>query len=348
MSAVADAIKKVATGPHLSKDLSLEESREAMLEILSGEVDPVRMAVMLIALRMKRETDEENLGLLLAIQEKTGQHPLDVDNVMLLSDPFNGFSRHCPIAAFLPAVMAACGLPALSQGVYQMAPKFGVTHAQVLEAAGVNIQLTVAEAAEQLNHADTGWAYLDQAITTPSLFALQDLRRLMIKRPSLATLEKLVMPVKAKKTHLQIGFVHKAYPPVLAYLAKQSGFDSALIVRGLEGGIVPTLRETSDNFLLIDGALKPCSLDPQAFGVDQQTRGVMPDLDQLTAAESAQRGIAALQGEKGVAYDLLVYGAAMALWHCGLVSDQNRAGDLVRKSLDSGNAFAAFEKGRTK
>jgi anthranilate phosphoribosyltransferase len=244
--------------------------------------------------------------------------------------------------------MAACGLPALSQGVYQMAPKFGVTHAQVLEAAGVNIQLTVAEAAEQLNHADTGWAYLDQAITTPSLFALQDLRRLMIKRPSLATLEKLVMPVKAKKTHLQIGFVHKAYPPVLAYLAKQSGFDSALIVRGLEGGIVPTLRETSDNFLLIDGALKPCSLDPQAFGVDQQTRGVMPDLDQLTAAESAQRGIAALQGEKGVAYDLLVYGAAMALWHCGLVSDQNRAGDLVRKCLDSGNAFAAFEKGRTK
>ncbi|HBX59415.1 MAG TPA: glycosyl transferase, partial [Methylophaga sp.] len=81
MSAVADAIKKVATGPHLSKDLSLEESREAMLEILAGEVDPVRMAVMLIALRMKRETDEENLGLLLAIQEKTGQHPLDVDNV---------------------------------------------------------------------------------------------------------------------------------------------------------------------------------------------------------------------------------------------------------------------------
>ena len=157
MSAVADAIKKVATGPHLSKDLSLEESREAMLEILSGEVDPVRMAVMLIALRMKRETDEENLGLLLAIQEKTGQHALEVDNVMLLSDPFNGFSRHCPIAAFLPAVMAACGLPTLSQGVYQMAPKFGVTHAQVLEAAGVNIQLTVAEAAEQLNTTDIVW-----------------------------------------------------------------------------------------------------------------------------------------------------------------------------------------------
>jgi hypothetical protein len=38
----------------------------------------------------------------------------------------------------------------------------------------------------------------------------------------------------------------------------------------------------------------------------------------------------------------------MALWHCGLVSDQNKAGDIVRKILDSGDAFAAFEKGRTK
>lgn len=346
MSAVANAIKKVATGPHLSKDLSREESREAMLEILSGKVDPVRVAVLLIALRMKRETDEENLGLLTAMQEVTGQQALQVESVLLLSDPFNGFSRHCPISAFLPAVMSACGLPALSQGVYEMAPKFGVTHAQVLEAAGIPIKLSVDEAVKQLNHADIGWAYLDQVITTPSLFALQDLRRLMIKRPSLATLEKLVMPVKAKRTHLQIGFVHKAYPPVLAYLARKSGFDSALIVRGLEGGIVPTLRESSDNFSLIDGILKACSIAPQAFGINQQTRGVMPEQQRLTAVETAQRGTAALQGEKGVAYDLLVYGTAMALWHCGIVTEQAEAAERVRDSLDSGKAYTVFEQGK--
>src|SRR5690606_40330260 len=72
----------------------------------------------------------------------------------------------------------------LSQGVYEMAPKFGVTHAQVLQAAGVDIRMSVDEAAQRLSHTDIGWAYLDQAITTPSLFALQDLRRLLIKRRS--------------------------------------------------------------------------------------------------------------------------------------------------------------------
>jgi hypothetical protein len=36
MNVVAEAIKKVATGPHLSKDLSIDEAREAAIEILSG------------------------------------------------------------------------------------------------------------------------------------------------------------------------------------------------------------------------------------------------------------------------------------------------------------------------
>lgn len=346
MSAVVEAIQKVATGPELSKNLTLDESREAMLEILSGTVDPVQIAVLLIALRMKRETDEENLGLLQALQQMSGQQRVALDHLLLLADPFNGFSRHCPLAAFLPAVLAACGLPALTQGVYQMAPKFGVTHAQVLEASGANIRSTVDEAVRRLEDPQIGWAYLDQAVVTPGLFALQDVRRLMIKRPSLATLEKLIMPIKARQTHLQVGFVHKPYPAVLANLAQQTGFDSALIVRGLEGGVVPTLREVSDNFACIDGVLSPCVLDPRNFGIEQSTRGAMPLQQPLTAAESAQRGLAALTGEKGVAYDVLVYGAAMALWHCKLVSSQQLAGSRVREILDSGEALTVFERGK--
>ncbi len=346
MSAVIEAIKKVATGPELSKNLTLDESRQAMLEILSGNVDPVRIAVLLIALRMKRETDEENLGLLQAIQQMSGQQTVELDHLLLLADPFNGFSRHCPLAAFLPAVLAACGLPAVTQGVYQMAPKFGITHAQVLEAAGVDVRLTVDSAVQRLQDPRIGWAYLDQALVTPGLFALQDVRRLMIKRPSLATLEKLVMPIKARQTHLQIGFVHKAYPAVLAYLSQQAGFDSALIIRGLEGGVIPTLREVSDNFECIDGVLTPCALDPLSFGIEQATRGAMPLQQSLTAAESAQRGLAALAGEKGVAYDVLVYGAAMALWHCKLVGSQQLAANRVREVLDSGKALAVFEQGK--
>ena len=105
----------------------------------------------------------------------------------------------------------------MSQGVHEMGPKFGVTHSQVLSLAGIDVDSSVEQARDRINDREIAWAYLDQAKATPALFALQALRTRMIKRPSLATLEKMVMPIKALgKTHIQIGFVHKAYPTVLA------------------------------------------------------------------------------------------------------------------------------------
>lgn len=48
-------LNRIATGPELSKDLSVDQAREAMGWILQGKVDPVQTAVFLIELRMKRD-----------------------------------------------------------------------------------------------------------------------------------------------------------------------------------------------------------------------------------------------------------------------------------------------------
>ncbi|PHS69484.1 MAG: glycosyl transferase [Methylophaga sp.] len=343
MTVLADAIKKVATGPHLSKDLTLPEARLAMSEILSGQADPVQAAIFLIALRMKRETNEENLGLLQAIQAETVQTTATVEQLLLIADPYNGYNRHCPISSFLPAVLAASGLPAVSQGVKEMGPKFGITHSQVLAYAGFDTELSTQAATERVNHPDIGWAYIDQAQATPSLFALQELRTRIIKRPSLATLEKMTIPIKAQvKTHLQIGFVHKAYPPVLSWLAQQAGFASALIIRGIEGGVLPTLREASNCFR----DLNACIFEPEKFDIEQSTRGVLPVTgDIVTAQQTAELGLKALSGQSGAAFDSLVYGSALALWHCGLQSSQRQAADHVRQVIKSGQALAHFNQG---
>lgn len=346
MTAVAEAIKKVATGPHLSKDLTLEEARTAMTEILSGEADEVQAAIVFIALRMKTETNEENLGILQALQASTEQQQSSVEHLINISDPFNGFNRHCPIMAFLPAVLAASGLPALSQGVKEMGPKFGVTHSQVLAHAGVNVDLSINEATAMINDVNIGWSFLDQKQATPSLYALMDLRTRIIKRPSLATLEKMIMPIKATKNHLQIGFVHKAYPPVLGWLSHQADFDTSLIVRGIEGGILPTLREPANCFRAIADDFQDCCFDPTEFGIEQSTRGQLPlQGEEVTAVETVELAMQALNGQTGTAFDSLVYGAAMALWHTGFQSTQQAAAEHVRDVIKSGKAKAHFEQG---
>ena len=345
MTALANAIKKVATGPHLSKDLSIEETQAAMTEILSGRADPVQAAIFFIGLRIKRETDAENLGVYLALQACTTQFESNVEQLLLIADPFNGYNRHCPIHAFLPAVLAASGLPTLSQGVKEMGPKFGVTHSQVLSLAGMTVDLTTEQACDQIDNSECAWAYLDQAQASPALFALQDLRTRMIKRPSLATLEKMLMPIKASgQTHLQIGFVHKAYPSVLAWMADAAGFDSALIIRGIEGGILPTLRESANCFQSYTKQAEQCELDPRDFGLTQTTRGVLPVQNEtVTAAETLALGLKALAGQPGPAFDSLVYGGALGLWHCGIQTSKQQAAEHVRRVIQSGRAKAFFQ-----
>ena len=347
MTALAQAIKKVATGPHLSKDLTQQEAEAAMSEILSGQFDPVQAAIFFIALRIKRETNEENIGILQSLQACTEQTIADIEQLLIISDPFNGYNRHCPITAFLPAVLAASGLPTVSQGVKEMGPKFGVTHSQVLKAAGMDVDLSLQAVTQRLNNPDLAWGFIDQQHASPKLFALQDLRTRMIKRPCLATLEKLIMPVKAKgKTHLQIGFVHKEYPPILARLAHQTGFDSSLIIRGIEGGILPTLREPSNCFRSFDGEAQQCIFDPAKFGIEQTTRGVLPVTDDnVTAEHTVELGMHALAGKSGPAFDSLVFGGAMALWHSGLQESQYQAADHIRQTIHSGKAKAYFERG---
>jgi anthranilate phosphoribosyltransferase len=346
MSALTEAIKKVATGPHLSKDLSSEEAKAAMSDVSAGDVDPVQAAIFFISLRIKRETQDENLGNNQALQDGLVQYSANVEQLLLISDPFNGFNRHCPVHAFLPAVLAASALPTLSQGVGEMGPKFGVTHLQVLSSPGVDVELSTVQARDQINDAELGWAYLDQAQATPALFALQDLCTRMIKRPSLASLKKMVMPIKpSSKTYIQIGFLQKAYPSVLAEMAYAVGFTSALIIRGNEGGVLPTLHEPANFFQAKSGEASSCVLNPANFGLSQTARGVLPiQIEEVTPAETVDIGLQALSGQFGPAFDSLVYGAAIGLWHCGLQNSQQGAADHVRQFYQSGRAKAFFER----
>lgn len=345
-------IQRVATGPELSKDISLEEAREGMRLVLDGRADPVQAAIFLIALRMKRETDDEVRGILEAIRAATVRVEAAVDDVVDIADPYDGFARTLPASPFLPAVLAACGVAAISHGVERMGPKYGVTHRQVLRAAGVPVDLEPQEAAARLAQPGVGWAYLDQSRFCPRLHALTDLRTRMVKRPALTTTEVLAGPVRGRrKTHLVTGYVHKPYPRIYAMLARHAGFDSALLVRGVEGGVIPSLRQTGKVFRYHDaGEEEPVEFLPGDLGIGQegmrapQIPGVSIEdahdasrMDTAVVAQmAAAEGRAALEGKPGPARDCLVIGAALCLWHLRRHTTLAAAAQAVRVVLDSG------------
>ena len=81
------------------------------------------------------------------------------------------------------------------------------------------------------------------------MYAIRSYYALIVKRPALTTLEVLAGPVRARgKTHLVTGYVHRAYPRIYAMLARTAGYDTTLLVRGVEGGVIPSLREQGKYF----------------------------------------------------------------------------------------------------
>ncbi len=347
-------IQRIATGPELSKSISQEEARAATHMIMEGRVDPVQAGIFFIALRMKRETDAENLGVLDALRDVTRTATAAVDDVVDIADPYDGYSRCLPASPFLPPLLAACGVPAVSHGMESIGPKYGVTHRQVLRAAGVPVDLSPQQAAARIADSSIGWAYVDQKVFCPPLHGLIGLRKLMVKRQVLTTVETLTGPVRGRmRTHLMTGYVHKPYPRIYAMLARRAGFDSAMLVRGIEGGVIPSLRQAGKLFYYHDrGEEQSIDIDPTSLGIDQPWRATpLPvelappegdesvKLDTAAAAQAAARaGIAALEGAAGPTRDSLVYAAAICLWHLRRHASLADAAHAARQALDSGAA----------
>lgn len=384
-------IGRIATGPTLSKDLSRDEARDAMSLILGGDADPAQAAAILIALRMKRETTGELLGVLDALRAAAvratvpapDQIPdqiadqiadqIPVDDLVDMAEPYNGYVRHLPAAPFVPAVLAACGVPCVLHGCRDAGPKWGVTGHRILAAAGARVDAAPAEAAERVARA--GWAYVDLPRFCPPLAALARLRSLIVKRPCLSLLEKLIAPITpppGKRIHLWVGYAHREYPEILERLARDAGYASMLAVRGVEGGVTTsTAGRVKGARFVAGGPLEDVTIDAaEALGsITVQRMPELPPSDDISephgthpdpddegagrtpsparvaawAEAAAAAGRAALDGKLGPTADMLVLAAAAMLRHLGRVSDLTAGAALARAALTSGSARARFE-----
>ena len=354
-------IQRVATGPELSKSITYDEARAGMRLVLEGLADPVQAAVFLIGLRVKRETDDENKGILQGILDKTNTVVTDVDELVDVADPYNGYGRSLPSSPFLPVLLAESGVPAVSHGIETVAPKFGVTHSQVLQAAGVSVNLSGEEIWKQICDSDVGWAYVDQSTFCPSLYGMAQFRKRIVKRAAISTAEVLTGPIRGrKKTHLLTGYVHNAYPPIYTMLARHSGFSSTLLLRGTEGGVTPSLRKR-DEFIRYweSGEDEVFEADPLEIDIEQDNRLVPipqellpnknrdfgPDENNSEIAKlAAKEGLGALEGTRNATSDALLYSASLTLWHLGRYDSVQKAAVVVRKILSSGKVAERFRR----
>jgi anthranilate phosphoribosyltransferase len=282
-----DAIQQIIQ----HKDLSESEAFLWFEALFDPDLPDPTKAAFLEGLRLKRETDIENLAALDACNRRTHITSVDVPYLIDIANAYDGYNRNVWLAPFVACVLAAMGHPTVLHGMDEVSPKKGVNTAKVLAAANKS-------APDLMRH---GWAYVDQSQFNPELYGLKTLRINMVKRPVLATVEKLLLPVRAQQNYLVTGYTHPPYKSKTVSLIAQQPVDQALIVRGIEGSTQLALdRRTpfNDDFVR-----------PEDFGFQTVIERIEPDFD-LAASDSVRAGVDALNGVPGRALDMILYQAA--------------------------------------
>ncbi len=338
---IRELIQKVATGAEMSRSISRDEACQGMRLVLEQSIPDVQAAVFLIGLRMKRETDEELAGMLDALLEQVKPVDINSETLIDMADIYNGYARYLPITPFLPPLLAACGLPTICHSIQDLGPKHGLTLHGVYKKMGMDVNHSPEQAAQYLQ--THGWAYIDQSQYSPALHGLLQLRNLVVKRTGIHTLEGLCRPLRSSgKNHLLTGYVHTNYLRSYTQLAKQAGFHSALVVRGIEGGAValPTKITTCAMMDAEQNHHNTYSIDPTDCDLKQRI-----ELERFsqTKTEPTQQtiewGTNALKGLDSPFRDPLIYTGALVLKHLNRVNCLQDAANSIRKILDQGIAY---------
>src|SRR5208283_5102190 len=189
---ILDAIHRLANH---SQSLGRAEARDVMAEVLTGKCTDAQIAALLIALRMKGETVEEIVGFAEAIRAAASSLPIERatdalavsgtgrDALVEESPDYSSLVDTCGtggdasgtfnISTATALVAAGAGVRVAKHGNRSISSKCG--SADVIEALGVNIQLSPERAAECLR--EVGICFLYAPNLHPAMKQVQSVRR---------------------------------------------------------------------------------------------------------------------------------------------------------------------------
>src|SRR6266496_1775652 len=345
---ILDALHRLA---NTTASLSREEARAVMTDVLLGKCTDAQIAALLIALRMKGETVEEIVGFAEAIRAAaaplpvgrsgdalavtgTGhdaliEEPVEDSTLVDTSGTGGDASGTFNISTATALVTAGAGVRVAKHGNRSISSKCG--SADVVEALGVNIQLSPERAAQCLR--EVGICFLYAPNLHPAMRQVQAVRRELRMRTMFNLLGPLTNPARASGQ--VVGVYSLDLVEKLAEALSMLGLHRALVVHGLDGLDEITISGTTRVAEAREGSVRSYEVEPEEFGM---TRALLQDISGGDAIENAAIMRAVLNGEMSPRRDVVLLNAAAAIVAAGRADNIAAALPLAIKSIDSGAA----------
>ncbi len=216
-------------GKTKQRDLTLEESREAMAMILRGEAVAEQIGAFLMLLRLKEEAPEEIAGFAMGTRD-TFKLPTDLPKVDLDWSSYAG--KRVQLPWYLLSVMALVGAGhrVVMHGTEGHTPGRVYTR-NVLDALGLPAAGSFEDAARQVE--TQGFAYIPLEVMSPVLRDLINLRPILGLRSPVHSFTRMLNPFNAPA--VMQGIFHRGFMEVHAGAAQLLDIPSAAVFRG-DGG----------------------------------------------------------------------------------------------------------------
>jgi anthranilate phosphoribosyltransferase len=310
--------------------LSREEASALMQSILAGHASDIELAALLGALAARGETSAEIAGFASTLRDAANILPLsEIEQQSLVDTCGTGgdASGSFNISTAAALVAAAAGVKVAKHGNRAVTSLCG--SADVLEALGIPIQLSPADAATALR--THGFAFLLAPSHHPQLKAVMPVRRALGVRSILHILGPLLNPAGARRQVM--GVYQSRLVPLVANAMILLDIQHAMVVHG-DGGLDElALSGPSEIAEVRNGAITQYTLTPEDFGLH---RAPLTALAGGNASDNALILKDIFSGKTGPPRDVVLLNAAAVLVVGGLANDIRTGITLAANTIDSG------------
>lgn len=315
------------------KDLSFEEAKRVMDEIMSGNATEVQMSAYLTALALKGETIDEITGSAAGMRQHCIKLLHDKEVLEIVgtggdrSDSFN-------ISTTASFVISAAGVPVAKHGNRAASSRCGA--ADCLEALGVNITIPPEKSAALLEKINMCFLFAQNYHIAMKYVA--PVRREL----GFPTVFNILGPLSnpAGATMEVMGVYDQSLVEPLARVMKNLGVKSGMVVYGQDGLDEISLSASTTICEIKDGDFSTYTITPEQFGFPMCQK---EDLKGGSPEENAMITKKILNGQKGAKRNAVVLNAAAGLYVAKKADTLQQAVALAQELIDSKKAKAQLE-----
>lgn len=322
-------------------DLTTAQMTEVMRVIMAGEATPAQIGGFLIALRLKGETVDEIAGAATVMRELVTGVPVDVPHLVDIVGTGGDAAGTFNISTASMFVVAAAGGHVAKHGNRSVSSRSG--SADLLEAAGLNLDLSAAQVATCVREVGVGFMFAPKH--HGAMRHAVGPRREMGVRTLFNVLGPLTNPAGAP--HMLLGVYSAAWLRPLAEVLARLGVSHALVVHSEDGLDEMSISAATQVVELHAGAIQTYRVEPEEFGLPRGELAALK-VDGPAASLAMIRDI--LDNVPGPARDVVQLNAGAAIYAADLVptlaAGVARAGELLAAGAAQAKMMALLDRTR--